>query len=307
MRPSVVALVGPTASGKSALALTLARKTGAWIISCDSMQVYRGLDIGTAKPSLKVRREVPHRLIDCCTLPDRFSAARWAQKAEAAIHEAQEHGAPALIVGGTGLYLRALTEGLSPIPPEDPEVRAWLRKRLAEEGIQALHAELARVDAALAARLAPRDTQRILRALGVFHTTGKPLSQWWREGKTAPRIACRVFVLDPGREALRAAIAQRHRAMLARGWWEEVAWLASLALPADHPAMRAVGYRQMLAHLAGTCSRAEAEEKALVATWRYAKRQRTWFRHQVQAEAWGPKEAIADKLIKALHAACEAC
>ena len=307
MRPGAVALVGPTASGKSALALELARRTGAWIVSCDSMQVYRGLDVGTAKPPPAVRREVPHRLVDCCTLPDRFSAARWAREAGAAIREAHEAGRPALVVGGTGLYLRALTEGLSAPPPEDAAVRAALRARLAGEGIEALHAELARVDAALAARLAPRDTQRILRALGVFHTTGKPLSAWWREGKAAPRMACRIFVLDPGREALRAAIAARHREMLAGGWWDEAAWLASLGLPGDHPALRAVGYRQLLAHLAGACTRAEAEERALVATLRYAKRQRTWFRHQVAAEARGPREAILSGLERALDELAATC
>jgi tRNA dimethylallyltransferase len=193
-----VALMGPTGAGKSTLALALARETGATIICCDSMQVYRGLDIGTAKPSREERDTVPHALVDCCTLPDVFSAARWAASARAVIEGENAAGRTPLIVGGTGLYLRALIEPLADIPPEAPQVRARLQARLDAGGVEALHAELARVDEITARRLHPADTQRIMRALAVHASTGRPLSAWLRRAGANPaaspaRCSCSIF------------------------------------------------------------------------------------------------------------------
>jgi len=296
-----VALVGPTAAGKSELALDLAERLNAPIVVCDSVQVYCGLDIGSAKPSPQDRARVPHAMIDCCRLPDRFSAERWAEGARDAIRAWNAEGKVPLVVGGAGLYLRALLEGLAPIPAEDPEVRARLQQELKARGVRALHAELAQVDPALAARLAPTDTQRVLRALGVWRSTGRPLSFWQRQRAQRAPIDCPVFVLDLAREPLYRRIEARFYAMLDAGWLNEVRWLASLSLPEDHPAARAVGYRQLLAAVRGATPLDAAIRQGIVATRRYAKRQRTWFRHQVQAAAWGEAAEIAPALARALQ------
>jgi tRNA dimethylallyltransferase len=295
-----VALMGATGTGKSALALALAESAGTPIVCCDSMQVYRGLDIGTAKPSPTEQSRVPHTLIDCCTLPDAFSAARWATLAGEVIRGENEAGRVPLIAGGTGLYLKALTEGLAEIPPEKPEVRQALLQRLHDEGIASLHAELARVDAPTAARLAHADMQRILRALAVYHSSGRSLSAWHGESAMPPQTEIPVFVLQVEREALRLRIARRFEAMLAAGWLDEVRWLDGLGLPATHPAMRAVGYRQLLAHVRGECGLEDATNAGITATRRYAKRQQTWFAHQTPDAVHADADTLAPLLAEAL-------
>lgn len=295
-----VALMGATATGKSALALPLAATAGACIICCDSMQVYHGLDIGTAKPGPAEQARVPHALIDCCKLPDAFSAARWATCAARIIRSENAAGRVPLIVGGTGLYLKALTEGLADIPPEKPEVRAVLLQRLHGEGAAALHAELERVDAPTAARLAHADTQRILRALSVYHSSGRPLSAWHRESPEMPQTEIPVFVLRMEREELRLRIARRFEAMLDAGWLDEVRWLEGLELDVTHPAMRAVGYRQLLAHVRGECGLEDATNAGITATRRYAKRQETWFANQTPQAVHADSNTLAPLLAEAL-------
>jgi len=320
-----VALMGPTASGKSALAMMLAKETGESIVCCDSMQVYQGLDIGTAKPALEERQTVPHAMVDCCALPDVFSAERWAKGALAWIRNENTSGRIPLIVGGAGLYLRALTTGLARIPPEKPDVRARLQARLISGGIEALYAELARVDAASARHLHATDTQRIVRALSVHESTGRPLSAWLNDsrrnqainrtatssGDSAPcqdltppwSIHCPVFVLDTPREVLQQRIAQRFYAMLEAGWLDEVRRLASLRLADSHPAMRAVGYRQLLTHVRGEWSLEDAVRAGITATRRYAKRQRTWFSHQTKDAVWGDVDMLKSQIYNALTSA----
>ncbi len=314
--------MGPTASGKSALAMMLAQEAGGSIVCCDSMQVYQGLDIGTAKPTPEERQIVPHAMADCCALPGVFSAARWAKGALAWIRNENASGRIPLIVGGAGLYLRALTRGLARIPPEKPDVRACLQARLRSEGIGALHAELARVDAASARRLYATDTQRIVRALSVYKSTGRPLSAWLKDSQrdqamnraatssgnsascqnlTPPwSIHCPVFVLDTPREVLQQRLAQRFYAMLEAGWLDEVHWLASLRLSDSHPAMRAVGYRQLLTHVRGEWSLEDAIRAGITATRRYAKRQRTWFSHQTKDAVWGGIDILKPLISNAL-------
>jgi len=293
--------MGPTAAGKSALALRIAADGGAAILCCDSMQVYRGLDIGTAKPTPDERAHIRHLLLDCCELPDTCSAARWARMARAAIRTENAAGRTPLIVGGTGLYLRALIEGLAGIPPEDAAVRARLARMAAEQGAPALHARLGLRDPETAARLHPSDTQRILRALGVTESTGRPFSDWLRQARRErERIHCPVFVLDAPREALRERIARRFMAMMDAGWLDEARWLAALNLPDTHPAMRAVGYRQLLAHLRGACDLDTAVRDGITATRRYAKRQVTWFAHQTPQALHGRADALAPRILRAL-------
>jgi tRNA dimethylallyltransferase len=277
--------MGATGVGKSALAMDLceegAGNPGAAIISCDSMQVYRGLDIGTAKPSAEERARVVHRLIDCADIHEVYSAARWAGEARAVIRAENAAGRVPLICGGTGLYLKALLHGLADIPPEDAEVRRELEGELAAEGVKALHARLAAVDAVTASRLPATDTQRILRALGVYRTTGRPLSVWHAEQGEGEVVDCAVFVLERDRDILRRQLAERFQAMLDAGWLAEVRWLADRQLPDTHPAMRAVGYRQLLPVVRGQMALAQGMREGITATHRYAKRQGTWFRGQV--------------------------
>ena len=293
--------MGATGSGKTSLALPIAEATGTSIVCCDSMQVYQQLDIGTAKASKQDQARVPHALLDCCVLPDAFSAAKWAELAEAFIRSENEAGRVPLIVGGTGLYLRALSEGLADIPPEMPGVREGLLKRLEAEGVEALHAELAKVDAVTAARLPDTDTQRILRALAVFLSSGRSLSDWVSAPVQAPACDIPVFVLDVPRDVLREGIKQRFASMLDAGWLDEVHWLAGQDLPDTHPAVRAVGYRQLLAHVQSGSAFNQAVQDGITATRRYAKRQQTWFAHQTPQAIHGDADTLAPLIAEALR------
>jgi tRNA dimethylallyltransferase len=279
-----IVLAGPTACGKSSLALALAHALAPElpleIVSVDSALVYRGMDIGTAKPSAQERTEVPHHLIDLIEPTQSYSAARFVADATQACAEIRARGAVPLLVGGTMLYVKALREGLDDIPPSDARLRATLDARAAAEGWPALHAELARVDPATAARLAPRDAQRIQRALEVFHGTGRPLSSFQRRATgRAPAADWPLITLEPASRAwLHARIATRFDAMLQAGFIDEVRALRARGdLHAGLPSMRCVGYRQAWEAL-DQDRLADLREAGLAATRQLAKRQLTWLR-----------------------------
>ena len=272
-------LLGPTGSGKSAVALALARRYPFEIVSVDSAQVYRGLDIGSAKPTVEERAEVVHHLIDIRDPVQRYSAADFVRDAQRAIAEIRARGRWPLLVGGTMLYAKALLEGLSDLPAADPEVRARIDAQAQELGWPALHARLARVDPVTAARLAANDAQRIQRALEVFELTGKPMSALLARSDTLrPRLASAALV--PGdRGLLHQRIEQRFDRMLAQGFLDEVEALRRRGdLSPDLPSMRSVGYRQAWAHLEGSGTEAEFRAAAIAATRQLAKRQFTWLR-----------------------------
>jgi len=280
MIPCVV-LVGPTAVGKSALALTLARRVSGEIVSADSTQVYRGMDIGTAKPDAATRAAIPHHLLDLIEPTDAYSAARFRSDAIAAIDAIRARGRMPIVVGGTMLYVKALREGLSALPAADAALRASLEARAASIGWPAMHAALARVDPATATRLAPTDAQRIQRALEVHALTGQPLSalQGAREAQRGIGTSVVVALLTADRARLHAAIARRFDAMLAAGLVDEVRELRRrLPLRADMPSMRSVGYRQVFDYLEGRIDRASLRERGVAATRQLARRQLTWLR-----------------------------
>lgn len=286
-RPLVLALMGPTASGKTALAIELAQRHGGEIVSVDSALVYRGLDIGSAKPDAEERAGIPHHLIDIREPDQPYSAGEFAQDARAAVDAVLARGHLPILVGGTGLYFRALLGGLSAMPASEPEVRAAIERDAAERGWGALHAELARVDPEAAARIRASDPQRITRALEVWRVSGRPISQWQREAPLSPRPPWRVLklVLAPSdRSLLHARIAQRFEHMVGQGFLDEVrALMARPELHPDLPAMRAVGYRQAWRHLRGETSMTGFLAEGIAATRQLAKRQLTWLRAELDA------------------------
>jgi tRNA dimethylallyltransferase len=278
----VYVLTGPTGAGKTDWAVRLA-DGGApiEIVSVDSALVYRGLDIGTAKPPKALRERIPHHLIDLCDPAESYSAGRFVVDALASIRAIHSRRRVPLLVGGTMLYLRALLQGLAPLPAAAPELRAQLDARAAKEGWPALHAELSRLDPAAAARIAPSDSQRIQRALEVCLTAGRPLTELQRA--TVSPIAgfpVRQWALVPtDRSFLHERLAERFAAMMKAGFLEEVRGLHARGdLTARHPSMRAVGYRQLWAHLDGTYDLTEAVRRGVAATRQLAKRQITWLR-----------------------------
>jgi tRNA dimethylallyltransferase len=279
--PATLAIVGATATGKSALALALAAELGGEIINADALQVYRGLDIGTAKPTPEERARIRHHLIDILEPEERYSAGEFAQRAREAIAGIEGRGAVPIVVGGSGLYLRALFEGISPVPPGDPEVRRRLRERLGEEGLPALRRELEAVDPATAERLTAGDTQRILRALEVAAVSGEPLSAWIsRQPFGIQRIAAIRVGLTVPRSILYDQIASRVARMVQEGWVQEVARLLAQGLDPELPAFQAIGYRQLVRYLSGDSSLEHAIGDTIRATRRFAKRQETWFRRE---------------------------
>ncbi|GIX35384.1 MAG: tRNA dimethylallyltransferase [Lysobacteraceae bacterium] len=272
--------MGPTASGKTAAALALARRWPVEVVSVDSAQVYRGLDVGSAKPAADERARVPHHLIDIRAPWQTYSAAEFADDAARLVPAIAARGRVPLLVGGTGLYFRALLEGLSPMPAADPEVRRALQAELAHQGPARLHARLAEVDPAAAARIRPSDPQRILRALEVHRLTGRPLSAWQCGGSRPLRdVAVLKLALSPPREVLHARIEQRFHAMLRAGFLDEVRGLmADPRLHPELPSMRAVGYRQAWAYLSGQGGEEDFVAAGIAATRQLAKRQLTWLR-----------------------------
>jgi tRNA dimethylallyltransferase len=285
--PLAVLIMGPTASGKSALAATLARRFPVEVVSVDSAQVYRGMDIGTAKPTAAERGAVPHHLIDLLDPTEAYSAARFRADAVAAVHAIAARGNVPLLVGGTMLYFKALREGLSDLPDADPGLRAAIEAEARERGWAALHAELARVDPATAARLEPGDAQRIQRALEIWRAAGVPMSQLLGTRTSGPPLRVVPLALMPGdRAALHRRIAARFERMLAEGLVEELAALRErYALHAGLPSMRCVGYRQAWAHLGGEYDRTTLRDRGIFATRQLAKRQLTWLRAMPDAIA----------------------
>ncbi len=292
---NAVLIAGPTASGKSALALALARKSGGVVSNTDSMQVYRDLRVLTARPSMEEEAEVPHRLYGHVDAAVNFSAGSWVSDAGRALAEARSQNRRPIFVGGSGLYFKALTRGLSAVPPIPSEVREAVRSRLERDGVEALHAELARRDQAYAERLKPRDRTRIARALEVIEATGRSLLDWHREGlpPLLPPGTFRALFLAPDRDTLYARIDARFEAMLKTGALEEVAALAARELDPLLPAMKAHGVPALIRHLDGEITREEASEIARADTRHYAKRQFTWFRHQLPEFEWMTPEAAA--------------
>lgn len=283
--PLAVIVAGPTASGKSALALDLARALGGVIINADSMQVYRELRVLTARPTLAEEAEAPHRLYGVRLAAEAGHAAWWRDAALEAMREAREAGKLPILTGGTGLYFQSLTEGIADIPPVTPKAREEARRLLLEIGAEALHAGLVKVDPATAHRLHRNDAQRIARAWEVWRTTGLGLAAWQkRRGRPTPWRFASVR-LDPPREALREAIAGRFAAMLRDGALAEVASLVGLGLDPSLPAMRAHGVPELSAHLAGRLTLEEARARVELLTGQYTKRQATWFRHHQLAES----------------------
>ncbi|WP_298259010.1 tRNA (adenosine(37)-N6)-dimethylallyltransferase MiaA [Bradyrhizobium sp.] len=290
---TAVLIAGPTASGKSALALALARKAGGMVINTDSMQVYRDLRVLTARPSADEEAEVPHRLYGHVDAAVNFSAGSWVSDAAKVLGEARAHNRLPIFVGGSGLYFKALTRGLSAVPPIPSEVREAVRARLERDGVEALHAELARCDQSYAERLKPRDRTRIARALEVIEATGRSLMDWHREGlpPLLPPGSFRALFLAPDRDALYARIDARFETMLEAGALEEVAQFAARRLDPLLPAMKAHGVPALIRHLEGEITREEASEIGRADTRRYAKRQFTWFRHQLPEFEWVAPEA----------------
>jgi tRNA dimethylallyltransferase len=286
----LLAIVGPTASGKSAVAMALAAPLAAEIVSADALQVYRGLDIGTAKPTVADRRRVPHHLVDALEPWESYSAGEFARRAREAIEQIRSRSRAALLVGGSGLYLRALLAGIGPLPLTHGAIRDRLRERLAAGGLAPLRAELAARDPATAERLAPADSQRTLRALEVLEATGRPLSEWIAERPFGERrLAAAKFGLTLPRRVLYDRIEARIRQMIEAGWVDEVDRLLRMGRGSAFPAFQAIGYRQIARFLEGHGSLEEAVGETVLATRRYAKRQLTWFRrddeiHWIAAE-----------------------
>jgi len=282
-----VFLLGPTASGKTAVAMRLAERFPVEIVSVDSAQVYRGMDIGTAKATPQMRARVPHHLIDVIDPTDSYSAGRFHEEALRHAREILARGRIPLFAGGTMLYFRALTYGLADLPSADAELRAEIEEQAAEEGWPALHAELAAVDPGTAARIEPTDAQRIQRALEVHRITGRPISelQSAREPAALPFEALQVALVPSERAALHERIRTRFEAMLAEGLVEEVEALRErFQLGANLPSMRAVGYRQVWETLEGAQPAATLADRGTAATRQLAKRQLTWLRAMPEVE-----------------------
>jgi tRNA dimethylallyltransferase len=290
-----ILIAGPTASGKSAAGLELARRLNGTVINADSMQVYRELAVLTARPWPAEEAGIPHRLYGTIPAAEAYSVGRWLADAEAAIASSQQEGRVPILVGGTGLYFKALTEGLAPVPDIPPEVRAYWRERGEKHGQEALHAALAERDPLMASRLSPSDPQRIVRALEVIDATGVSLAEW-QGGNAKPVLAGKTalkLVVAPERELLYAAIDARFDLMLAHGAIDEVRSLLDLDLDPGLPAMRAHGVRELAAYLQGRTSLEEAAAKAKTESRRYAKRQMTWTRRYMADWDWVPDAAAA--------------
>ena len=280
-RADAVILAGPTCAGKTALALRLAASFPVEIVSADSAQVYRGMDIGTSKPSRAMQDAVPHHLIDLCDPLEAYSAGRFRRDALAAIATIRARGRVPLLVGGTMLYFRALTRGLAPLPQANPELRERIDRRARQLGWPALHAELARSDPAAAARIRPADGQRIQRALEVLELTGQPLSTLQQQRDPAPYVFASFALVPEDRAGLYASIDARFLQMMQHGFLDEVRALRQRGdLHADLPGLRSVGYRQLWAHLGGLTGLDAAIAEGQRATRNLAKRQLTWIRSE---------------------------
>lgn len=296
-------VAGPTAAGKSEIAQCLAERLQGEIVSVDSMQVYRGLDIGTAKPSLAERARVPHHLVDVVDLTESFDAARFAEMAHAAISDIQSRGRLAILCGGTGLYFKGLLDGLGPAPPGDPRVRSKLETMTLPDLLQ----ELAAADPDTYQRIDRRNPRRVVRALEVIRLTGKPFSQQrvpWRQNSPQPGS---FWAVTRSPEDLRRRIDRRVEEMFHRGLVAETKELLERGLGKNRTASQALGYKQVIAHLNGIRSLAETIELAKTRTWQFAKRQLTWFRHQhaftwITIQSGESARRIAEQIISTFKA-----
>ena len=304
-RADAILIAGPTASGKSALALALAEKLAGTIVNADSMQVYRDLRVITARPTPEEEARVPHRLYGHVDAAVNYSTGQWLRDVSAVLAELKAQGRPAILVGGTGLYFKALTAGLAAVPPIPADIRDAVRARIEKEGAPALHAELMRLDPASAQRVTVNDRSRISRALEVMLATGRSLSDWHREGMP-PLLhagrAAKVFITCE-RAELVARIEARFAGMLAAGALAEVRALAARGLDPSLPAMKAHGVPWLIRHLNGEITLEEAAAGAVMDTRRYAKRQLTWFRNQMKDWPWaqaGEAEKVLEKQLAGL-------
>lgn len=298
-RPLAIAVMGPTASGKTAYALELADRFDGEIVSVDSALVYRGLDIGAAKPTAEERETIPHHMLDLREPWQAYSAAEFAVDARKALDDIARRGKLPILAGGTGLYFHALLHGLSDMPEADAETRARIETEAGERGWAAMHAELQGIDPEAAARIHATDAQRIQRALEVFRLSGRTISHWRRAALNAPRLQFRVLklVLAPSdRAVLHRRIERRFDAMLEAGFLDEVRRLRGLPplkahpRPLDLPALRAVGYRQAWEHLEGATDAGEFRDRGVFATRQLAKRQLTWLRGELDARWFDPQQ-----------------
>jgi tRNA dimethylallyltransferase len=303
--------MGPTASGKTEVAVSLCKRFPFDIVSVDSALVYRGMDIGTAKPDAETLRRAPHRLIDIREPEDRYSAGDFVRDARREIDAITSAGRVPLLVGGTMMYFRALIDGIAELPDADPAIRAAIDRDAEKSGWPALHEQLRSVDPLAAERIKPNDRQRIQRALEVYRASGRPLSEWQAQGEKRAGSGLRFvkISLEPAtRQVLHERIEKRLNIMLNNGFFEEVKALYERPnLAAEHPSMRSVGYRQLWEHLAGATSRDEAARRALYATRQLAKRQITWLRSEQDISRFDPLEpgvidAISRSLIDFLNA-----
>lgn len=279
--PLLIVILGPTASGKSALAIRLAREIGGEILVCDSTQVFRHFDIGTAKASAAERRRVPHHLVDLVEPEEVFTAGDFRRSAVAVLDDLRRRKVPPILTAGTGLYLRALLEGLSDAPGRSEELRARLREKTARHGAQHLHRILSKLDTETARRIAPRDTQKVIRAIEMRMLAGKPVSEIHASGRNPLEgYTVKKIGLLPPRTALYARIHARTAAMIESGWVEEVRGLMTRHIPANAKPFQFIGYPELRAHIEGLLSLKDAASQIEQATRRYAKRQITWFRKE---------------------------
>ncbi|MCB1756147.1 MAG: tRNA (adenosine(37)-N6)-dimethylallyltransferase MiaA [Gammaproteobacteria bacterium] len=298
-QPPVVFLLGATATGKTAIALELAQRFPVEIISVDSALIYRMMDIGTAKPDEQERRSVPHHLIDIIDPWESYSVAAFIEDARAAIEQVRTKQKIPLLTGGTMMYFNALEYGLTEMPAADEKLRAMLDDKLKSQGLEALHDELKQVDPASAERIHPNDPQRILRALEVWHASGRSLSDWHRQKTPEQDLKALKFGLFPQRrEQLHEQIERRFRQMLEDGLLDEVAFLRNLPrMSRDLPSMRSVGYRQVWDYLDGYCDYESMIDKAIAATRQLAKRQITWMRKMQNLERYDTGELLPKDIV----------
>ncbi len=300
MTPPLVVIAGPTATGKTGVAVTLAAALDAEVVSADSMQVYRGFDIGTAKPAAEELQGVPHHLIDIADPEEPFDAAAFVQAADAAIQDIAARDRRVLVVGGTGLYLRTLLHGLQKGPRPDPRIRREIEEEAAREGWPALHERLCARDPETAERLHPNDGVRILRALEVMASSGIPISEWQKRHRFGEQRYETLYLgLTRPREELNRRINERVDAMMAAGWLDEVRGLLDRGLNPGLKPLQGLGYRRLAAHLRGELSLEEAVEKTKTDTRRFAKRQVTWFKKEPELRWIPPDPAEIAPLVRA--------
>lgn len=276
----IITIEGPTAAGKSVVALQLAQALQTDIINCDSRQIYKYMDIGTAKPNAAERQAIPHHLIDIITPDQSYNAGRFAQDADTIIKSLKAQGKIPLICGGTGLYVKVLLEGLFEHPPLKPGLREDLQKEMAEKGIEQMHQLLGEIDPDFAQKVSSNDPQRILRGLEIYRATGKSMSQHWAQQKREPRYKAYRILINPERETLYERINSRLETMLSAGLISEIEELLRCGYKWTDPGLNSLGYKEFRAYFEGDISLAEAGEKAAQHHRNYAKRQVTWYRKQ---------------------------